>query len=168
LFFFSKFTWLHSFCIDLREKIYRKRIAAKIKKSTLRFKYFRSRICNGVQKFKFKFMKLLTQLSVISYLDRKKPQVLNYDLSTVGILAAHTVCTKEVLMRQCFASALWFQDLRLKQNIAGHKPRYIICTEIEYDTSRVIVFTSFFQFQFCYFWLQRGKLIIIIFNAKFK
>jgi len=91
-----------------RRKKYRKRIAAKIKKSTLRFKYFRSRICNGVQKFKFKFMKLLTQLSVISYLDRKKPQVLNYDLSAVGILAAHTVCTKEVLMRQCFASALWF------------------------------------------------------------
>jgi len=49
-------------------------------------------------------MKLLTQLSVISYLDRKKPQVLNYDLSAVGILAAHTVC----LMRKCFALALWF------------------------------------------------------------
>jgi len=51
-------------------------------------------------------MKLLTQLSVISYLDRKKKQVLNFDLSAVAILAAHTICTKEVFIRQSFALAL--------------------------------------------------------------
>jgi len=33
-------------------------------------------------------------------------QVLNYELSAVGILAAHTICTKQVCIRQSFALAL--------------------------------------------------------------
>ena len=54
-------------------------------------------------------MKLLTQEYVLFHIwIETKKQALNYDLSAVGILAAHTVCTKEVLMRQCFALALLF------------------------------------------------------------
>jgi len=52
-------------------------------------------------------MKLLTQecVSFHIWIETKK-QALNYDLSAVGILAAHTICTKEVFIRQSFALAL--------------------------------------------------------------
>jgi len=67
LFFFSVQNFLDYIKLILHKFESRKLISAKIKKSTMRSKNFRSRICKGVQKFK-----LLTQLSVISYLDRNR------------------------------------------------------------------------------------------------
>jgi hypothetical protein len=75
LFFFSfqhlldyiKFI-LHKF--ERKNKNLQKTYCCKNKEIDTAFYVFQK--CKGVKKFKFKLMKLLTQLSVISYLDRKK------------------------------------------------------------------------------------------------